>query len=93
LQPEHLERFSNISSCPTQFQRYILGTDYRVHVVGEEIFACEVISTADDYRYPTGDSPVVKPYTLPAQVEERCRRTAATMQLWFAGIDLRQTPE
>jgi hypothetical protein len=93
LQPEHVERFSNLSSCPTQFQRYILGTDYRVHVVGTEVFACEVVSTADDYRYPTGESPLVQKYTLPPDVEERCRRMAAAMKLWFAGIDLRQTPD
>jgi len=56
LRSEHRERLSNISFCPTQFQRFIPGTDHRVHVVGDEVFACEVRSGADDYRY-AGENP------------------------------------
>lgn len=55
LNPEHLERLANVSWCPTQFQQYIPGKDYRVHVVGTEVFASEVISSADDYRYVAQD--------------------------------------
>lgn len=93
LQPGHLERFSNISSCPTQFQKYVPGVDHRVHVVGSEVFACEVTCSADDYRYPDADPAVVRTCILPAEVEERCYRMAHAMQLPFAGIDLRRTPE
>jgi hypothetical protein len=93
LQPEHLERFSNLSSCPTQFQKYVPGTDVRVHVVASEIFASEVECSADDYRYPTGDSPVVRAISLPSELEDRCRKMAREMQLSFAGIDLRRTPQ
>ena len=38
-------------NCPTQFQEYVEGIDLRVHTVGSEIFATEVQSDADDYRY------------------------------------------
>jgi glutathione synthase/RimK-type ligase-like ATP-grasp enzyme len=93
LRLEHLERFSNISCCPTQFQRYVAGTDYRVHVVGSEVFACEVLCDADDYRYPTHDAAVVRTSSIPGDVEERCRTMALAMQLPFAGIDLRRTPD
>jgi hypothetical protein len=32
-------------------RQHIPGTDHRIHVVGDEVFACEVRSEADDYRY------------------------------------------
>src|SRR5262249_23992452 len=51
LKVEHLRYLDDIAWCPTQFQQYIPGNDYRVHVVGDEIFACEIISSADDYRF------------------------------------------
>lgn len=93
LRPEHLERFTSISSCPTQFQQYVRGTDYRVHVAGAEVLACEVLSEADDYRYP-GDADVeIRACALPFDVEERCLQTAAALELPFVGIDLRLTHE
>jgi glutathione synthase/RimK-type ligase-like ATP-grasp enzyme len=95
LTPAHRGRLTDLAACPTQFQQYIPGHDYRVHVVGEEIFACEIISAADDYRYAhrQGLSVHMRPYTLPAACAERCRALAAALHLVVAGIDLRQTPE
>jgi len=89
LKSEHLERLADVASCPTQFQRYIAGTDYRAHVVGAEVFACEVRSEADDYRYPGPHKVDIEACHLPSEVEDRCRRLAASMQLFVAGIDLR----
>jgi hypothetical protein len=51
LSAETAARLSDLHWCPTQFQQYIPGNDYRVHVVGDETFACEIVSDADDYRY------------------------------------------
>src|SRR5215469_1809374 len=51
LTSDQLERLEDVRWCPTQFQQYIPGNDYRVHVVGGNIFACEIISMVDDYRY------------------------------------------
>ena len=48
---EHAERLADLRWCPTQFQQYIPGRDHRVHTVGDDIFACEIVSAADDYRY------------------------------------------
>jgi hypothetical protein len=93
LRPEHRERLADVAWCPTQFQRYIAGRDHRVHVVGDEVFACEVISEADDYRCP-GDRPVtVRCCTLPPAVADRCRHLAQSLQLSVAGIDLRRSNE
>lgn len=93
LQPEHLGRLADISSCPTQLQEYIPGTDHRVHVVGTEIFACEVRSEASDYRYPGEQEVELRACRISPAVEDRCRRLAADMRLPVAGIDLRRTPE
>lgn len=93
LRPEHEERLAGVLHCPTQFQRYIPGTDYRVHVVGDEVFASEIISDADDYRYPGRHEVEVRARRLPRPVEARCWRASAALELPVAGIDLRRTPE
>jgi len=93
LRPEHADRFSDLSSCPTQFQQYISGTDYRVHVVGNEAFACEVQCAADDYRY-AGDEPFeIQACSLAPDLQEKCRILGAAMNLPLAGIDLRRTSQ
>jgi len=92
LTPDHAHRFGDLAWCPTQFQRYIKGLDYRVHVVGEKIFASEVHCSADDYRY-SADAPQIRACGLPAEIEHRCKATAAAMNLSIAGLDLRRTPE
>jgi len=93
LQPEHAGRLADVSFCPTQFQRYIPGRDHRVHVVGDELFASEVISGADDYRYPAQHPVEIRACRIPRDVEDRCRLLARAAQLPVAGIDLRRTPE
>ena len=66
----HVERLDDVIWCPTQFQRYVPGRDHRVHVVGDDVFACEVISEADDYRYAArhGAPPALRACTLPVDV-------------------------
>jgi glutathione synthase/RimK-type ligase-like ATP-grasp enzyme len=94
LGSEHLGRLANVSWCPTQFQHYIPGTDYRVHVVDTEVFACEVISDADDYRYAAqyAAPAELRSCCLPSDIEARCRILAKALHLPVAGIDLRCTP-
>src|SRR5437899_2630061 len=48
---DDLKRLQNIRWCPTQFQAFVEGTDVRVHVVGEQVFATGICSEATDYRY------------------------------------------
>jgi hypothetical protein len=95
LKPMHLDYLADVNSCPTQFQEYIPGSDYRAHVVGDDVFACEIVSSADDYRYLSGpgDSVEIRAYDLPGDCETLCRELAASMELPVAGIDLRRTPE
>jgi hypothetical protein len=93
LNNSHKERLKKVVWCPTQFQQYIPGNDYRVHVVGKEIFACKILSDADDYRYATKQGTTVKiqPCDLPEEVASRCKALAASMKLLVAGVDLRHT--
>ena len=87
---EHAHRLADIVNCPTQFQEYIPGVDYRVHVVGEAGFACRIETSSDDYRYGESDFSAA---TLSPEIEERCRAMSSAMSLPFSGIDLRLTPE
>ena len=95
LKPEDKERLKNVSTCPTQFQEYLEGVNYRVHVVGEEILTSRIISRADDYRYARkqGYDVHVSSCALPDDISERCIRLAQSLHLSVAGIDLLFTRE
>jgi hypothetical protein len=95
LTPDHLNRLADIQWCPTQFQEYVPGRDVRVHVVDQQVFACEICSEADDYRYAgrQGDETSIRPCALPDDCADRCVALAANMGLLVAGIDLRRTPD
>jgi glutathione synthase/RimK-type ligase-like ATP-grasp enzyme len=91
---EDADRLANLEWCPTQFQQYVPGRDYRVHVVDKDIFTAEIVSEADDYRYAgrEGEDVIVQPSKIPVFVEDRCRTLTASLGLVLAGIDLRLTP-
>jgi glutathione synthase/RimK-type ligase-like ATP-grasp enzyme len=92
---EHAERLTDLRWCPTQFQQHIPGRDHRVHTVGDDIFACEIVSEADDYRYGArqGHAVELRACELPADCAERCWKLARALALPVAGIDLRRTPD
>ena len=81
-----------VTHCPTQFQAYVAGVDWRVHVVGDEIHACEIHCAADDYRVaPERGVPLeIEVATLPEPIAARCRSLARSLDLALAGIDLRR---
>lgn len=91
---EQMARLEDLRWCPTQFQQYVAGTDHRVHVVGEEVFACEILSAADDFRYAAQQGAVteMRACELSEECAARCRNLAARLGLSFAGIDLRLSP-
>jgi hypothetical protein len=78
-------RLERLSTCPTYFQRYIAGTNVRVHVVGTETFAIEISSDAVDYRQHVRE---MVPIVLPGTVADKCRSVTKTLELLVAGIDL-----
>lgn len=95
VRAEERDRLADLGWCPTQFQRRVEGRDYRVHVVGDEVFGCEIDAAADDYRYAALDGPAaaMRSWDPPAEIAGRCCRLASALELPVAGIDLRLTPE
>jgi hypothetical protein len=95
LNNAQLDKLDDIVWCPTHFQQYISGKDYRVHVVDGEIFTCEIVCTEDDYRFAIDQQKSVqlRPFELPDEVAQRCRQLTRKLELWVAGIDLRRTPD
>lgn len=94
LTPDRAAGLSRVRHLPTQFQRLLEGTNVRVHVVGQEVFACEVTgSTLDDRYRVNGEPAAITPVELPAAVAERCVAVAAALDLPFAGVDLLRDDE
>lgn len=94
LGQQHVERFPLLHWCPTQFQQYVPGADYRVHVVDNETFGTKIICDADDYRYAarSGHEVRLEAWQVPEDVAQRCLSLTHTLGLHFAGIDLRFHP-
>lgn len=94
LTPAHRRRLADLRWCPTQFQQYVPGTEYRVHVIGRSVFASKIVSEAVDYRYADtqGMSAEIRSARVPPEITNRCRLLASNRNLLAAGIDLRRTP-
>lgn len=95
LREEDRLRLRRVRYCPTQFQAYIEGTNIRVHTVGEAVFATAIHTQATDYRYAhqQGDEIHMEATELPANIAQRCVHLAQLLELPFAGIDLKKTPD
>jgi glutathione synthase/RimK-type ligase-like ATP-grasp enzyme len=95
LGPDQLARLAFLRDGPAQFQAFVPGRNVRVHTVGDAVFATLIETEAVDYRYARHDGVDVAmtPMTLPAAVADACLRAARDLDLLFAGIDLKETPE
>jgi glutathione synthase/RimK-type ligase-like ATP-grasp enzyme len=95
LGPDQLTRLAFLRHGPAQFQAFVPGRNVRVHTVGDRVFATCIETEAVDYRYAhlDGLDVAMKPATLPAAVEAACLRAARDLDLLFAGIDLKETPD
>jgi glutathione synthase/RimK-type ligase-like ATP-grasp enzyme len=96
LGDDDMERLERIRWCPTQFQAFVDGTNVRVHVVGEEVFATAITTEATDYRYASqqsGEPAQIRAAELSDELAEKCVRLAEAIGLTFAGIDLKVTPD
>jgi hypothetical protein len=92
LRAADLARLDDVRWCPVQFQAYVDGEDVRVHVIGEQVFATRVISTATDYRYAgsEGGRPArLEATELEDAVAQRCVDLTRSLGLRFSGLDLR----
>jgi hypothetical protein len=96
MEADDLARLHQIRWCPVQFQTYVPGQNVRVHTIGAQVFASRIISDATDYRYAarqTGEPADLEPFELSDELAERCLALAADLDLPFAGIDLKITPD
>ena len=75
LDAGHASRLALLRHGPAQFQPLIEGCNVRVHVVGEQLFATRVRSSAVDYRYASreGAGVEMEPAELPGTVAAACR--------------------
>lgn len=93
-----LKQLESIRLVPCMFQEYVpKALELRVTIIGDEIFAAEIHSQADertsiDWRYYDVDIPYRKA-TLPDYVAERCMAFVRSYQLNFSAMDLILTPE
>ena len=95
LGPDQLARLDLVRDGPAQFQAFVPGRNVRVHTVGDAVFATRIETEAVDYRYAVHDGlgVAMEATVLPAAVEEACLRAARDLDLLFAGIDLKETPD
>jgi glutathione synthase/RimK-type ligase-like ATP-grasp enzyme len=95
LDDQDLARLGDISWCPVQFQALVPGNDVRVHVIGRDVYATEIISDVTDYRYARqqGGTATLRAIDLPEGLAARCVALTAGLGLVFAGIDLRIGPD
>jgi hypothetical protein len=78
-------------SGPVHLQRWVAGTDVRVHVVGDIAIAQAVTSEAADYR--TDSSATYRRIGLDSDLEKALVRSTRAIGLVMAGWDLRLTDD
>jgi len=88
LRPQNLE---NLRIAPVTIQDEIPGTTIRVFVAGERVLACEISTSAIDFR--DDHSPKIVRHDLMPEQQQMCRRIADTLGLVWTGIDFRLTPD
>ena len=85
LSDSHLQYLNDVSWCPTLFQNFIDGVNYRAHVIGDNVITVRIQSDKLDYRY--GNTTMIAE-ELPAEIAEKCRKLNSILGLHFSGIDL-----
>lgn len=90
-----LNELKKVRHLPTQFQAFVPGTNVRVHVVGDKVFATEILTGATDYRYASEESSDIEmvPIDLSLEVIARCLNLSRMLDLPLCGIDLKRTPD
>lgn len=82
-------RLHELSESPVQFQEFISGDDIRVYLVGDELFAAEILTDALDFRRDPNAK--INPINLPSAAANDCLTLAKALGLVFSGIDIRRT--
>jgi hypothetical protein len=93
VESRHLtdEHLSLLRVAPVTIQEAVEGTNIRVFVAGQEVYACEIRTPCLDYR--DDPQPRILVHTLPAEVVEQCRTAARELDLLWTGMDFRLTAD
>ena len=83
--PDDTGRLACLGTCPVYLQRYVPGSNVRVHVVDDAVFATEIDSDAVDYRAGVRE---MTPCRLPVAIADRCVAVTRALGLLIAGLDL-----
>lgn len=88
LLPERLRQVLALS--PVTLQRYIPGTNVRVYVIGNDIFAAEIRSGSVDFRDDVDHELIA--IAVPSEIEAQSRAIASALHLKWTAIDWRVEP-
>lgn len=94
-----LDDLQGLSLAPVTFQEKVEKTsDIRVTVIGDEVFAVEILSQEHassrvDWRATDDPDLEHRVHQLPNTLVERCRRLVSHFGLQFGAIDFALTPE
>ncbi len=93
VESQHLtdEHLSLLRLAPVTIQEFIEGTNIRIFVAGQEVYACEIRTPCLDYR--DDPQPRILVHTLPTEVIQQCRTAARELDLLWTGMDFRLTPD
>lgn len=88
-----LDRLDHLAGGPTQFQEWVPGTDFRVHVMGRRLYPTEITAEATDYRFciREGTAPTMRGVELEEEIRRRCLSLTGELGMIAAGIDLRRS--
>jgi glutathione synthase/RimK-type ligase-like ATP-grasp enzyme len=94
LRPEHFDGLSSLAHAPAIFQECVHGTDLRVTIVDDDVFAIAIRpnhpGASLDWRLDT--APRYEPYDLPARARRDLLRLMRELGLRYGACDLRVTP-
>lgn len=97
LRTEECEYLDAVRFAPVIFQEYIeADIDLRITVVGEQIFAAEILSSENtycaDFRMTMHEA-VIQPHTLPEAVTTKLQSLMTGLGLVYGAIDMRLTQD
>lgn len=96
LTPERMCRMEHLPNSPTQFQEYVSGVDYRVHVVGDQAFATRIVTRNEDYRRSSirrDEEIQAEAAELPPEVIRKCITFTEQLGLVLGGLDFKETAQ
>jgi glutathione synthase/RimK-type ligase-like ATP-grasp enzyme len=93
VRTEDLAALDAVRYAPVIFQEYVPGTDLRVTIVGDRVFAAEIDASKTDYpidmRMVVHEARV-RPVTLPTALTDCLLRYMRALGLVYGAVDLRR---